>query len=432
MTTEAGTRHASSMRRTAPPTRPAGVAPRPRQAQPEVSAGIGRASKLWASLPRELSRAFRPHADALSREILREIQLAVPEYAQPLEGPFGKTIVQAVQQAVLHCLDNLGNPAAPQDAWISVFRHLGKVEFSEGRTLNQLQTAYRVGGRVAWRYIATVSQSLGLSTDFLCVGAEAIFSYVDEISALSLQGYAAAQARAAGTKARQRRQLLELILVDPPASPKAIAALAATTDWKLPDHVVAVALEPRADQHDLEPPVLDNDILMDLEGPQPCLLADAALLAGEDLESALRGWRAAIGPTVELGDAALSLRWARRTTDLAARSVIDAGPLTRATDHLATLWLLSDEFLIKALIRRCLAPLEALTEKQRIRLSQTLLAWLQSSGTAPDMAERLGVHPQTVRYRMRQLEELFGERLNDPESRSNLEIALRAQQLLEG
>ncbi|KAA9153524.1 PucR family transcriptional regulator [Amycolatopsis acidicola] len=437
MTTDAGTRQQPGVRKNAPgrsprgEPRPAGFPARPRRDPAvEVATGIGRASRLWASLPRELARAFRPHADAMAREILREIQLAVPEYARPLEGPFGKTIVQGVQEAVLHALDNLGNPAAPQESWITLFHHLGKVEFSEGRTLNQLQTAYRVGGRVAWRYIATVAQSLGLSTEFLCVGAEAIFSYVDEISALSLQGYAAAQARAAGTRARQRRQLLELILVDPPASPKAIAALAVTAGWKLPERVVAVALEPRPDQHQLEPPTLDHEILVDLEGPQPCLLAAPELLPPAELESALLGWRAAIGPTVPLNDAALSLRWARRTIELATRSVIDAGPVTSATDHLATLWLLSDEFLIRELIRRCLAPLRGLTEKQRTRLSLTLLAWLQSSGTAPDMAERLGVHPQTVRYRMRQLEQLFGDRLNDPESRSNLEIALRAQQLL--
>ncbi|WAL69428.1 helix-turn-helix domain-containing protein [Amycolatopsis cynarae] len=404
--------------------------PEPRRPETVLGAPIGRASRLWASLPRELARAFRPHADAMAGEILREVQLAVPEYARPLEGPFGKTIMQGIQQAVRHCLDNLGNPSAPQEGWMSVFRHLGKVEFSEGRSLNQLQTAYRVGGRVAWRYIAGVSQTLGLSTEFLCVGAEAIFSYVDEISALSLQGYAAAQARAAGTRVRQRRQLLELALADPPASPKAIAALAATTGWRIPDRIIAVALEPRDDQHQLEPPELDSEILMDLEGKQPCLLAEESLLPAGYLEAALRGWRAALGPSVPFTDAAVSLHWARRTMELASRSVIEAGPVVRATDHLTELWLLSDEFLIRELIRRCLAPLADRTEKQRERLGRTLLAWLQSSGTAPDMAERLGVHPQTVRYRMRQLEELFGDRLNDPESRSNLEIALRAQRLL--
>ncbi|OXM63956.1 MULTISPECIES: PucR family transcriptional regulator [Amycolatopsis] len=432
MTTDAGYRHGNTVRQNVSrrPPRAPGLPPRQRQNEPEFTAGIGRASRLWASLPRELAKAFRPHADAMTAEILREIQLAVPEYARPLEGPFGRTIVRSIQQAVRHCMDNLGNPAAPQEAWMGVFRHLGKVEFSEGRTLDQLQTAYRVGGRVAWRYVASVSQSLGLSTDFLCVGAEAIFAYVDEISALSLQGYAAARKRAAGTRARQRRQLLELIMADPPASPKAIARLAATAGWRLPDRVVAVALEPRADQHHREPPSLDSEVLMDLEGPQPCLLADPDLVTAGSLEPALAGWRAVIGPEVKLGDAAMSLRWARRTVDLARRGVIEAPPLARATDHLATLWLLSDEFLVKELIRRCLAPLNGLTDKQRTRLGQTLLAWLQSSGTAPDMADRLGVHPQTVRYRMRQLEELFGERLNDPESRSDLEIALRAARLL--
>jgi DNA-binding PucR family transcriptional regulator len=35
------------------------------------------------------------------------------------------------------------------------------------------------------------------------------------------------------------------------------------------------------------------------------------------------------------------------------------------------------------------------------------------------------VHPQTVRYRLRQLRELYGERLDDPEARFELALALR-------
>jgi DNA-binding PucR family transcriptional regulator len=36
------------------------------------------------------------------------------------------------------------------------------------------------------------------------------------------------------------------------------------------------------------------------------------------------------------------------------------------------------------------------------------------------------VHPQTVRYRLKQLRELFGARLEDPEARFELALALRA------
>jgi len=36
------------------------------------------------------------------------------------------------------------------------------------------------------------------------------------------------------------------------------------------------------------------------------------------------------------------------------------------------------------------------------------------------------VHPQTVRYRMRQLQATFGESLKDPAARFEMELALRA------
>ncbi|CAA9508190.1 MAG: Transcriptional regulator, CdaR-family [uncultured Solirubrobacteraceae bacterium] len=43
------------------------------------------------------------------------------------------------------------------------------------------------------------------------------------------------------------------------------------------------------------------------------------------------------------------------------------------------------------------------------------------------VGEALGVHPQTVRYRVRQLKELFGEALDDPEARFELALALRSR-----
>jgi DNA-binding PucR family transcriptional regulator len=43
------------------------------------------------------------------------------------------------------------------------------------------------------------------------------------------------------------------------------------------------------------------------------------------------------------------------------------------------------------------------------------------------VAERLHVHPQTVRYRVAQLRELFGERLDDPDARFELALALRSE-----
>jgi DNA-binding PucR family transcriptional regulator len=42
-------------------------------------------------------------------------------------------------------------------------------------------------------------------------------------------------------------------------------------------------------------------------------------------------------------------------------------------------------------------------------------------------AAELFVHPQTVRYRLGRLRDLFGAALEDPDARFELELALRAE-----
>jgi len=413
-----------------PVQRPRAFTPAPRtpvENRPVRSTG---ANGLWASLPRDLGERFRPRADPLARAILQEVQRAVPEYAQPLEGAFGQMITQGIRQAILHCLDTVGQGTAPLDKWSAVFRNLGKVEFSEGRSLDCLQTAYRVGGRVAWRHVSEFGQAIGADADLLCTAAEAIFAYVDEISALSIEGYTAAQERAAGTRARRRRRLLELMLSDPPSSPQSIASHAANAQWALPTEVTVVALERRLGPLDPDSADLDADVLVDFEGPKPCLVTGDPEKHLKDLAERLPGWRAVIGPAVRLTEAPRSLLWARRTLRLVQRGVLPDNPVTRYSDHLSTLWLLADEFLVRELCTRSLAPFDDLTPKQRARLGETLLIWLQSRGSAPEIAKKLKVHPQTVRYRMHQLIDLFGDRLNNADDRLDMEIALRAEALL--
>ena len=63
-------------------------------------------------------------------------------------------------------------------------------------------------------------------------------------------------------------------------------------------------------------------------------------------------------------------------------------------------------------------------------MAETLLAWLQNAGNARLAAGQLHVHPQTVRYRLRQIQDLFGPVLAEPGGRFELEVALRARGLL--
>jgi DNA-binding PucR family transcriptional regulator len=137
------------------------------------------------------------------------------------------------------------------------------------------------------------------------------------------------------------------------------------------------------------------------------------------LGTALQGARAALGPAVPWPRASASLRRA------ASALALPQDGLIVAEDHLATLLLAADPALGAELAAARLAPLEVLTDSQRERMETTLRAWLDRPGQVQAVAAALGVHPQTVRYRMTRLRELFGERLEDPEARFELGLALR-------
>ena len=107
-----------------------------------------------------------------------------------------------------------------------------------------------------------------------------------------------------------------------------------------------------------------------------------------------------------------------------------ADGIIRCDEQLPALVLLADAELARLLSGQALAPLRGLRPEQADRLAETLLAWLESADNAGVAASRLHVHPQTVRYRLRQLTELFGDGLSDPDSRFALQVALRVRRLV--
>jgi DNA-binding PucR family transcriptional regulator len=100
----------------------------------------------------------------------------------------------------------------------------------------------------------------------------------------------------------------------------------------------------------------------------------------------------------------------------------------RCDEHLAETLLAGSPGVAAALAERRLAPLAALKAPQRRRLEDTLAAWLDHPGQPQTIARRLGLHVQTVRYRLRSLRAVLGdEAIDDPRARFELQLALRAQ-----
>jgi purine catabolism regulator len=79
--------------------------------------------------------------------------------------------------------------------------------------------------------------------------------------------------------------------------------------------------------------------------------------------------------------------------------------------------------------RRHLGPLIEHDSARKGNLVTTLRAYLET-GEQQQAAQRLRVHPNTLRYRLDRIREITGLELEDPETRLNLAVALRVQQLL--
>ncbi|MFI0451269.1 PucR family transcriptional regulator [Actinomadura sp. 6N118] len=385
----------------------------------------------WQALLPALAEALRPDLPQLADEIVEEIRRCVPEFARPLQGVFAAGFRLTVEQGLRQFVDRIGDPYAWPGHDVKVLLDLGRGEFREGRSIDSLQAAYRVGARVSWRCFAIRGLRAGFPPETMCALTEAIFVYSDEVAALSVQGYAELRAKTTGTFQRRRQRLLELVIADPPVSRNRVSQQAAEAQWRLPGEVACVALEgPWQDLH-LVSPAVSSDVLMDIERPDPYLLVPDADGPGrqEMLARALRDSIYAVGPVVPLGEAALSLRLARQTLALCQRGIV-AGPGARSVDHLPSLMMLADEGVAKIMTRRSVEWMAKLNSGQRERFVETLLAFLDTGRSAPEIAQLLNVHAQTVRYRMGKLKEILGENLNDPEWRLEMQLALHVRRLL--
>jgi hypothetical protein len=273
--------------------------------------------------------------------------------------------------------------------------------------------------------MARAGDEAGVDPQELYSLAEAVFAYIDEISAVTAEGYTFEQSLAMRERHELTRTLLEALLKEPQAPAGELARMAEAAAWELPERVAVLAFQ--SNHLDRTGARLAEPVLFaPLEGLGFALVPDPSAPGRRaELRAAMRDASAALGPTVPVERAPESARRARLA--LEALEPERRGGLVVADDHLLELLLHSGDRLAADLAQRRLAPLDELPPATRERLLATLAAWLDSQGEARPAAERLHVHVQTVRYRLGQLRELLGSALDDPQGRLELALALRVR-----
>jgi hypothetical protein len=391
-----------------------------------------------SQLPPSLAIALRPVLPELTDAIIAAIGEEVPAYARPLEGPFGRALRVGVRTALARFVSRVERSNGSDADTRGLYVELGRAEFRSGRSLDALLSAYRIGARLAWERFLAAGEAAGHEPATLYRLASAIFTYIDGISADSAEGYAEERAAAEGERQRRRRALARLLARDD-VSGQEVHDLARLAVWPRPASVAALVVGRPGGAPAVDDEGLDADRLASRLGGETIAAADGPTTVAwvpdaeapgrrTQLEAALDGAPASLGPTVTLARAAHSLARARAAHSLLLEGRLGEEPLVVADDHLAELLLHGGDTTLAAdLAARVLAPLGDLRPKSAARLRETLRVWLDNPGQVQVVAERLHVHPQTVRYRVAQLRELFGETLDDPEARFELALALRAE-----
>ena len=384
------------------------------------------------SIPAAVADEMRRELPAVAEQTVAAIVVEVPSYADAFSGEMGRNIENAVQLALggflqLASAGGDGDASTPIQPALDAAYALGRGEARSGRSMDALLGAYRVGARVSWRHMADSGVRAGLSAGQLAHFAELVFAYIDQLSAASVAGHSDELATTGRVRERYRERLADVLLSRAALTDKVAAAERA--DWALPRTLTAVIVPEarvRTALRSLDPRTLRSSEEVPGSAASGELVAllvpDAEGRSRPALMRSLREAEAVVGPARPWDEVDSSYARALRARQLGLSAGED-GPLD-TEERLPELVLRADEPALADLRARVLAPLADLGESAREKLTETLRSWLLHQGRRDAVAAELFVHPQTVRYRMTQLRELYGARLEEPTTVLALVLAL--------
>lgn len=359
------------------------------------------------------ARRVRRAVPEVAAEIVDAVSERVPRYARP--APTARSALAEAATTALHRFLDALDGAPHRDRGVEdMFRALGRHEAHAGRTLVDFHAALSVGTRVGWRRF----QAFGEDEATPVVVSDGLFAFIDRLAQMAEAGHAEALRIRATDPHRARAALAERLL-------KGAVPEGADEVWPLPETVVVAVADVAGQRPELS--ALARTALMVGHDDTVVVIADAddrdevvdALTAAGVRRVAFSWW-------VEPAAIASAFRWTRRALELVEHGVIAEQPVVDCEQFRTQIWLHSEPALRQRMCQDLLKPLLAETPNSREILSETLLVWLQTRDSAPAIAAQLGVHPQTVRYRWKRINELFGEDLHDPEFIIQITMLLKA------
>lgn len=348
--------------------------------------------------------------DRAARRALADI----PEYAARLSAEdLAEGIARDLGLAMAALTE--GRPFTAEDR--SVTTLIGDSRARQGLPVEGMVRVYRITVDEVFAVIAGAAQDGRVAPDAALALMRSAWSYAGPMIEGAVGAYRERELELAVADSRRRTELvISLLLSDRGASAGLVSAVGLDPSGTYVAFRARGAGDERALLRALETPgVLDRGLVAPYEGDVIGLAAARPVTATD------AGVAIGVGPAGRLDDLPRSFVVASRVVDT-AWAFGHRGVLT--IEDLALESVVRSEHLLgDVLLGRYVAPLDP-ASAAGAEVLQTVAAFLDADLSAEDAAQALGVHPNTVRNRLRRFEQATGASLRSVRDLAEIRLAL--------
>jgi hypothetical protein len=372
-------------------------------------------------------------AEELATELTEVIRQAEPFYRTE-----GVVAVEDLRASVLnnlrHILSQLAGRPMPG---LEPPRATGRLRAEQGVPLPVILHAYRVAGKFIWAAILSEAAGDEAATTALLHTGSDLWLIIDTHSGSVTDAYRDAVAERVHTDSQTRNAMLDALLRGDLGEGSRLWESAATLRLPQQGTFVVVAARPPRPGVESIPRAEDTLRTRDVQSAwrvevdahvgvvvlTPRITIDRLCAHLAELTTGPIGISA---PYPSLDQSPAALRQARLAY---ATATPGSHELVRYERVPIAILLASAPQAAAAVAQAIFGPVLALPAAERDLLLDTLRMWFAEQGATSAAAGRLHVHRNTVRYRLRRLEELTGRSLAQPTGIAELHLALEAARI---
>ena len=380
-----------------------------------------------AQLATRLLTRLEPLVDELVDRIAKEI-----EFYRGGSVVGREELRRSVAHNLTYMLSHLVGTDSPD---LSAPSETGRRRAEHGAPLPEILHAYRLGFAFLWEQLLGEARQSGEgSLDALLDTATDVWELADDYSMALTESYRQAIAERMVT-ADRRRSALVAALIDGPVLERDNAwELARQLGFPYEGCFLVVVAETTTIGAEALPGIEDRLRVLDVDSAwRHSPDREVGLLScgrrrpvAEIIEAVRDAATARVGSSPEfarLDETPRAMRFAQ--VALAALPAGTAG-MQQLEDTPLTELVMGSLDTTRRVVQRILGEVLTLPDDERSTLLSTAEAWLDAHGSAVEAGRALYCHENTVRYRLRRLEERLGRTLDDPRTLAELVAALQA------